>query len=547
MLIACTVMFIYAMLPSSWKARIITWLEEHRELVVLVFCLPASFLFSLFLKLRAVARRFSTGSHDERVREIQSQVQAWNKLHKDNRRLLCTARPNWLSLSTTFFQKHLHHQIPIPMYDILELDEANMTVRVEPMVTIGDITKFLIPRGYSLAVTIELDDATLGGLAFGTGMSTHSHKTGLYHETITSYEVVIADGSVVTATPHEHKELFQALPWSHGSLGFLVALTLRIVKIKPYIKIKYIPVKGQDNYCNMIRELSGTYEAKPKEFPDYIEGTIFSKNEAVIMTGDYADYDPKIPVNECSKWYKPWFYKHVESFLEKGESEELIPLRDYLLRHNRAIFWVVEDMLSFGNNVIFRTLFGWLLPPKPAFLKFTTTPGVREYTFTKQVFQDIVLPIKELEKQVEIAAELFDKYPLLVYPCKVIDHGPSSGQLKRPDPKYMVPGTNYAMYNDLGVYGVPGKVKDKKKYNPVDAMRKMEKFTRDVGGFSFLYADIFMTREEFEEMFDLTLYERVRKQYGAEGAFPHLYDKVKPELDVFAVGEQNAIGDEKSN
>lgn len=381
------------------------------------------------------------------------------------------------------------------------------------------------------------------GLAFGTGMSTHSHKAGLYHETITSYEVVTGDGALLTATPTENPDLYRTLAWSHGSLGFLVALTLRIVKIKPYIKIKYTPVKGQVNYCNRIRELSGTYEAEPKEFPDYIEATIFSKDEAVIMTGDYADYDPKIPVNRCSIWCKPWFYKHVETFLEKGESVELIPVRDYLLRHNRAIFWVVEDMLSFGNHLLFRKVFGWLLPPKPAFLKFTTTPGVRAYTFTKQVFQDIVLPIKELEKQIEVATELFDKYPLLVYPCKVIDHGPSSGQLKRPDPKYIVPGTNYAMFNDLGVYGVPGKVKDKKPYNPVDAMRKMEKFTRDVGGFSFLYADIFMTREEFEDMFDLSLYERVRKKYGAEGAFPHLYDKVKPELDVFAIGEQNAIGE----
>lgn len=56
--------------------------------------------------------------------------------------------------------------MPIPLHDILELDEQNMTVRVEPMVTIGDITEYLIPKGYSLAVTIELTDATLGGKAF---------------------------------------------------------------------------------------------------------------------------------------------------------------------------------------------------------------------------------------------------------------------------------------------------------------------------------------------------------------------------------------------
>lgn len=66
----------------------------------------------------------------------------------------------------------------------------------------------------------------------------------------------------------------------------------------------------------------------------------------------------------------------------------------------------------------------------------------------------------------------------------------------------------------------------------------LHRFTRDVGGYPFLYADIFMSRPEFEEMFDLTLYEKVRRKYHAQDAFPHLYDKVKPEIDVVAVGKQ---------
>ncbi len=32
-------------------------------------------------------------------------------------------------------------------------------------------------------------------------------------------------------------------------------------------------------------------------------------------------------------------------------------------------------------------------------------------------------------------------------------------------------------------------------------------------------------------------YEKVRKKYFAEGAFPHLYDKVKPEVDVVKIGQ----------
>lgn len=524
----------------SWQDVVIGFLENNRGLVILLFCLPASLLFDLVLTARTkIYRTFfsSPKLHDYRVTGIQSRIQKWNKLPKEKRKLLCTSRPNWLSLSTTFFRKDQCHQIPVDLFDILELDEKNLTVRVEPMVTVGEISKYLIPKGYSLAVTLEIADATLGGLAMGTGMTTHSHKVGLYHETIVSYEVVLGNGSLVKASQDENQDLYRVLPWSHGSVAFLVALTLQIVKIKPFIKMSYIPVKGEKNYCDMIRMLSGD-DSVDYLTADFVEATIFSRDEAVIMVGKYSDYEPNLTVNSVTWWYKPWFYKYVESFLQAGKHTELIPLREYLLRHNRAIFWVVESMIPFGNNPLFRFFFGWLLPPKVAFLKFTTTPGIRSFTFTKQVFQDIVLPIRKLEDQIAKSEELFDAYPLLVYPCRVYDHGPHSGQVRPPKKEYLIEGTNYAMYNDLGIYGVPGFVKRKEKYNPVNAMREMEKFTRDVGGFSFLYADIFMTREEFEEMFDLTLYEVVRKKYDAEGAFPHLYDKVKPEIDVFAIGRQ---------
>ena len=61
-----------------------------------------------------------------------------------------------------------------------------------------------------------------------------------------------------------------------------------------------------------------------------------------------------------------------------------------------------------------------------------------------------------------------------------------------------------------------------------------------VGGYSFLYADTFLTRDELRQMFDHTLYDRVRQAYFAEGAFPELYEKIRPEVDVFAIGEQMA-------
>jgi len=531
-------------MESGWmKKKIIRSMEDNRGLILTVFGLPLSFLFDQVMQFRNWWYRVflsSPSKHMDRVAQIQAQVKLNMAKPKDQRKTMCTARPNWLSLSTTFFNKGACHKVPIPLYDVLALDEERLVVRVEPMVSVGDVTRYLVPRGYTLAVTLEIADATLGGLAFGVGMTTYSHKVGLYQETISAYEVVLGDGTYARVTKdNEYSDLYHCLPWSHGSLGFLVGLELQIVAVKPYVHMKYIPVKGQKQYCDKIRELSGA-EDGGAEVPDYLEATVFSKEEAVIMVGNFADVktaEQTRKINKVTKWYKPWFYKHVESFLTTGEGEEYIPLREYLLRHDKAIFWVLESMIPFGNHPLFLALLGWMLPPKPAFMKLTTTPTVRAMTFTKQVFQDIVLPINKLEEQINKSEELFDTYPVLVYPCRIYDHGEHVGQLRPPRPDQMVPGTNYGMFNDLGVYGVPRAVRERKRWDAVTAMRKMEDYTRSVGGYHFMYADTFLTRAEFAEMFDLTAYEKVRSKYHAEGAFPHVYEKTAPEIDIVAVGK----------
>lgn len=517
--------------------RFADFMTRHRVGVIVGFCLPASKVFDLGHKARqwVQRRRSSPADHDQRVREIQAQVRAWAEQPEEQRLPMCTDRAPWVNLSTRFVDKKALHRIRLGnLRSVLRIDEEKLTVTTEPLVTVGEITRELVARGYMLAVTLEVEDATVGGLAMAVGMTTHSHKVGLYQETVVAYEVVCGDGTLRRATAEENVDLFRALPWSHGTLGFLVSVELQIIPIQSHVRLRYEPVRSQAEYCARLQELSCG-----EDRPDFVEATVFSKEEAVVMSGQFAT--PTTPdelarVNPVNRWHKPWFFEHVRSFLQGSGGEEFIPLRDYLHRHDRAIFWTLRDMIPFGNHPLFRYTLGWMCPPKIQFLKLTTTPGIRELTFTKQVFQDIVLPLDSLPRAIELSEHLFDIYPVLVYPCAIFDHGEHSGQLRPPRPNTRVPGTNYGMYNDLGVYGVPAAVKRGEPYNATLAMRAMEHFTREVGGYSFLYADTFMTEDELREMFDHTLYERVRKAYAAEGAFPTLYEKTKPEVDVITIG-----------
>lgn len=63
---------------------------------------------------------------------------------------------------------------------------------------------------------------------------------------------------------------------------------INLKNFQPYVKLNYVPVRGLKDYCDMIRLVSGALD-KDQKAADYVEATVFSKNEAVIMTGEYTD------------------------------------------------------------------------------------------------------------------------------------------------------------------------------------------------------------------------------------------------------------------
>jgi hypothetical protein len=293
-----------------------------------------------------------------------------------------------------------------------------------------------------------------------------------------------------------------------------------------------------------------------------------------------------------------------------------------------------------------------------SFIKLTMTPQIRREVVYKHVVQDIIIPVDEMSRSIDLFHEWFEIYPLLIFPIAVFDHGKYEGFMR--NPKDLIPGTkkqvgectvllnhntrhaphkqhtrvpapvrtchtrltrlpppccvhhhhhhhHRQMFFDLGAYGVPQRVRDKKPWNAKKCIRAMEEYTRQVGGYQVrvwvcccrvvcvrlcmelcvclsyvflpssphhhpaihpfsvhsidqgasgrsahmptgilpffivdcvlppptsqcLYADTFMTREEFREMFNHELYDRMRKKYDAVGAFPEVYDKIRPEV-----------------
>ena len=68
----------------------------------------------------------------------------------------------------------------------------------------------------------------------------------------------------------------------------------------------------------------------------------------------------------------------------------------------------------------------------------------------------------------------------------------------------------------------------KKGFHKVECQKRIEKWLLQNEGFVALYGETELTKEHFYEMFEdaRNHYDRLRKKYDCEDAFPHVYNKI---------------------
>ncbi|KAK3909495.1 Delta(24)-sterol reductase [Frankliniella fusca] len=492
---------------SSGFDAVVEHILIHYRWAFVILLLPISLVYDVLLYVRSwVVFQLSSAphKHGSKVENVAKQVRQWRA--EGARQPMCTARPSWQTMSFRRAKyKKTMFAVNVNLVDILDLNTERRTVRVEPLVTMGQLTATLDPLGWTLPFVPELDDLTVGGLVMGTGVETSSHKYGLFQHICVAYELVLADGSIVQVTKESDPDLFYSVPWSYGTLGFLTAVEIKIVPALRFVKLQYEPVRSLEEADTVLRK----HLDHPEE-NEFIEALMFSKDEGVVMTGNMVSCADWGKLNEIGRCHKPWFFEHVRSFLRSGPGFEYIPLRDYQHRHTRSFFWEMKEIIPFGNNPLFRYLFGWMTPPKVSLLKLTQTQAVKKLYESNHIIQDMLVPIEKFKESVLFFDKEVAVYPLWLCPFRL----PSEpGMLRVPKD---------AMYLDIGVYGVP----TRKDFDPKETTRRIEAFVAKAKGFQMLYADTYTTRDEFRQMFDHSLYDKMRARLKCEKAFPEVYDKV---------------------
>lgn len=459
--------------------------------------------------------RFWGKSHEERVKSVQDQVIRWRT--EGNGRKMCTARPSWMSVSQQVLgYKDKMYKVRIDLRNVLEIDTKKMVVHVEPMCTIGFLNRLLVQNGVTLPIVPELDFLTIGGLVMGGGIESTSHIHGLFQHICLEYELVTANGEVTIANLKENADLYHSVPFSYGTLGFLTRVTLKLTPYIPYLKLTYRPTYTVEDATEVLDR-----EANRKSGNDSVEGIMFTENTAVIMTGEFVSEDKveKDKINRMGLWYKPWFYRYVQTFLDKGETVEYVPTLHFHQRHNKPAFWLTHYWLPWAHNIVARFLLGWILPFNHQLMQFLKEKFVDKDFEDNVILQDFIIPIKNVKGALELSRDIVDVWPIWMVPCKLWHDW---------QPESLTPRAGKdVMYLDFGVYGLtflPSfQGRDK-------TLRMFEKWTFENEGYQALYAETLMSYAEFCEMFPRGLYDSVRSRLPlCKEAFPETYEKVSRE------------------
>jgi delta24-sterol reductase len=522
------------------KKVLVDYLVQFRWILVIFVVLPFSaliylniYLGDMWSAMKSEKRRQK--EHEENVDKVVKRLKQRNP-KKDG--LVCTARKPWIAVGmrNVDYKRARRFEVDLSAFhNILEIDTERMVAKVEPLVSMGQITKVTCPMNLSLAVAPEFDDLTVGGLINSYGISGSSHIYGLFSDTVVAMEVVLADGRVVRATKdNEHSDLFYGMPWSQGTIGFLVSAEIKLIPIKEYMRLTYTPVRGT------LKEIAQAYadsfvpSSKDAKVPDFVEGMVYSPSEGVMMTGVYATEEEAKKkgnrINRVGWWFKPWFYQYAETALKRGEFVEYIPTREYYHRHTRSLYWEAKLIIPFGDQFWFRFLLGWLMPPKITLLKITQGEAIRNYYHDNHVIQDVLVPLHKVGDVLEFAQRELEVYPVWLCPHRLYKLPvkamvqPEAGfeqHLRQGDTAYA------QMYTDVGFYYAPGAALRGEEFNGAEAVRKLEQWLISNHGYQAQYAVSELSEKDFWRMFEPSHYDHCRRKYGAAGTFMSNYYKSK--------------------
>ena len=143
----------------------------------------------------------------------------------------------------------------------IAFDEQVGLLRCEAGVSLAEILKLIVPRGWFLPVSPGTKFISVGGAIANDVHGKNHHKAGTFGCHVTQFELLRSDGTRLICTPNKNWELFRATIGGLGLTGIILWAEFRLKPISgPFITMENIRYSSLAEFMDLAAESEQDFE-----------------------------------------------------------------------------------------------------------------------------------------------------------------------------------------------------------------------------------------------------------------------------------------------
>jgi FAD/FMN-containing dehydrogenase len=395
--------------------------------------------------------------------------------------------------------------------DVVSIDARGRTADVQGMCTYETLVAATLPHGLMPLVVPQLRTITLGGAVTGLGIESSSLFNGLPHESVLELDVLTGDGDVVTASPTENAELFDAFPNSYGSLGYAMRLRIELQPTAPFVALRHVRFDELSTLVSAVETIADKREWDGAAV-DFVDGVMFSPDESYLTLAAWADApDAGGPSDYRGQQI---FYRSI-----RERERDCLTVADYIWRWDTDWFWCSA---AFGaQHPLVRRVWPRRLRRSDVYHRLIGLEARYDVVGRidrrrgapprERVVQDVEVPLERTAEFLHWFHREVGMTPVWLCPLRS----------QRSWPLYpLEPGHIYVNVGFWGTVPVADGARDG------DVNRHIEAQVAELGGHKSLYSDAYYDRATFDALYGGAAYASAKSRYDPSGRLPGMYEKV---------------------
>jgi decaprenylphospho-beta-D-ribofuranose 2-oxidase len=357
-------------------------------------------------------------------------------------------------------------------------------ITCEAGVTISEILEVIVPKGWFIPVSTGTAFVTIGGAIASDVHGKNHHNNGTFSQHISSIELMIGSGDILTISPTQHQDLFYATCGGMGLTGIILAATIQLKSIKSSF-IEQITIK-----TNTLEEVCDKFDQYKKTSYSVAWVDCLAKGNqlgrSLLFLGEHLNQG-QLSLNKKNK-------SNILSFLPS------FLLNKYTVRVFNELYFK-KTTFSKDHRILSFEKYFYPLDTIPNWNLMYGKKGFIQY----QCVLPKIVGVQGLKKLIRVISDN-NMHPFLAV-LKIF------GEKNKNYLSFPMPG--YSLALDF-----------KMSQSIFNLVKILDSFISDMGGKIYLTKDALMTEETFKKTYpQWQQFEVVRQKYGAIGKFASAQSK----------------------